>query len=86
MPGGHVNEGEMLRGWSKIDGIMAWVAITGGILIVLSIIVIVFLESRIVDQAGADDRQGGFLRAAEFVGNMIGKTGGIRDLTVMEEL
>jgi signal transduction histidine kinase len=76
----------MLRGWSKIDGIMAWVAITGGILIVLSIIVIVFLESRIVDQAGAEDRQGGFLRAAEFVGKMISKTGGIRDLTVTEEL
>jgi two-component system NtrC family sensor kinase len=76
----------MLRGWSKIDGIMAWVAITGGILIVLSIIVIVFLESRIVDQAGAEDRQGGFLRAAEFVGKMISKTGGIRDLEVTEEL
>lgn len=76
----------MLRGRSKIDGIMAWVAITGGILIVLSIIVIVFLESRIVDQAGAEDRQGGFLRAAEFVGKMISKTGGIRDLTVTEEL
>lgn len=76
----------MLRGWSKIDGIMAWVAITGGILIVLSIIVIVFLESRIVDQAGAEDRQRGFLRAAEFVGKMISKTGGIRDLTVTEEL
>jgi two-component system, NtrC family, sensor kinase len=76
----------MLRGWSKIDGMMAWVAITGGILIVLSIIVIVFLESRIVDQAGAEDRQEGFLRAAEFVGKMISKTGGIRDLTVTEEL
>jgi signal transduction histidine kinase len=76
----------MLRGRSKIDGIMAWVAITGGILIVLSIIVIVFLESRIVDQAGAEDRQGGFLRAAEFVGKMISKTGGIRDLEVTEEL
>ncbi len=76
----------MLRGRSKIDGIMAWVAITGGILIVLSIIVIVFLESRIVDQAGAEDRQKGFLRAAEFVGKMISKTGGIRDLTVTEEL
>ena len=76
----------MLRGWSKIDGIMAWVAITGGILIVLSIIVIVFLESRIVDQAGAEDRQKGFLRAAEFVGKMISKTGGIRDLEVTEEL
>ncbi|HSQ91399.1 MAG TPA: ATP-binding protein [Nitrospiraceae bacterium] len=76
----------MLRRWSKIDGIMAWVTITGAILIVLSTIVIVFLESRIVDQAGAEDRQGGFLRAAEFVGNMIGKTGGIRDPMVMEEL
>lgn len=76
----------MFRRSFKIDGIMAWVTITGAILIVLSIIVIVFLESRIVDQAGAEDRQGGFLRAAEFVGNMIGKTGGIRDLTVMEEL
>lgn len=76
----------MCRRWSKIDGIMAWVTITGAILIVLSIIVIVFLENRIVDRAEAEDRQGGFLRAALFVGNMIGKTGGIRDLTVMEEL
>jgi len=76
----------MLRRSFKIDGIMAWVTITGAILIVLSIIVIVFLESRIVDQAGAEDRQRGFLRAAEFVGKMISKTGGIRDLEVTEEL
>ena len=76
----------MLRRLFKIDGIMAWVTITGALLIVLSIIVIVFLESRIVDQAGAEDRQAGFLRAAEFVGSMLGKTRGIRDLTVMEEL
>ncbi|MBS0152242.1 MAG: HAMP domain-containing protein [Nitrospira sp.] len=79
-------EGEMFRRWSKFDGIMALVTITGALLIGLSIIVIGVLESKIVDEEGAHNRQIGFLRIAEFLGNMIGKTGGIDNLAVLQEL
>jgi len=82
----HFDEGEMFKRWSKFDGIMAWVTITGAILIGLSSVAIGILDSKIVDQAGAHNREGGFLRISEFVGNMIGKTGGIQDLRVLQEL
>lgn len=81
-----LDEGEMFRRWSKFDGIMAWVTITGVILIGVSINLLGLLETKVVDQAGARNRQVGFLRISEFVGDMIGKTGGIRDLTVLQEL
>ncbi len=80
------DEGEMFHKWSKFDGIMALVTITGAILIGLSIVVVGFLERKVVDQAGAHNRQIGFLRISEFVGDMIGKTGGIRDLTALQEV
>ena len=79
-------DSEMSKRWFKLDGIMAWVTVTGAILVGLSIVVTGFLESKVVDQAGAHDRQVGFLRISEFLGNMIGKTGGIRDLAVLEDL
>ncbi|MGH7182561.1 MAG: hypothetical protein ACREJN_11360, partial [Nitrospiraceae bacterium] len=76
----------MSKRWFKLDGIMAWVTVTGAILVGLSIVVTGFLETKVVDQAGAHDRQVGFLRISEFLGNMIGKTGGIRDLAALEVL
>lgn len=79
-------EGEMFRRWAKFDGIMALVTITGALLIGLSIIAIGVLESKIVDEEGAHNRQIGFLRISEFLGNMIGKTGGIDNLAVLQEL
>jgi two-component system NtrC family sensor kinase len=78
----YFKKGEMSRSWSKFDGIMALVTLTGAITIGLSIIVIGFLESRLVDQVGADDRQGGFVRISE----LIAKTGGIKNLTGLQEL
>lgn len=79
-------DSEMSKRWFKLDGMMAWVTATGAILVGLSIVVTGFLESKVVDQAGARDRQVAFLRISEFLGNMIGKTGGIRDLEVWEDL
>lgn len=76
----------MLKKWSKFDGIMAWVTVTGVILVGLSIVAIGFLESRIVDRAGALNRHVGFLRVSEFVGDMIGKTGGIHDRASLQDL
>lgn len=65
---------------------MAWVVVTIVILVGLSIVIMGFLESNVVDQAGARDRQIGFLSISEFVGDMIGRRGGVRDRMVLEEL
>jgi len=80
------NESEMSKRWFKLDGIMAWVTVTGAILVGLSIVATGIIESKVVDQAGAHDRQVGFLRISEFLSNMIGQTGGIQDHTVLQEL
>jgi len=76
----------MFKQLVKFDGIMAWVTVTGAALVGLSIVAVALLESKIVDQAGAHNRQIALLRISEFAGNMIGKTGGIRDLRGLEEL
>lgn len=78
----YFKKGEMSRSWSKFDGIMVLVTLTGAITIGLSIIIIGFLESRLVDQVGADDRQGGFVRISE----LIAKTGGVKNLTGLQEI
>jgi signal transduction histidine kinase len=80
------NEREMSKRWFTLDGIMAWVTVTAAILVGLSIVVTGIIVSKVVDQAGAHDRQVAFLRVSEFLGNMIGHTGGIRDHTVLQEL
>jgi two-component system NtrC family sensor kinase len=76
----------MSKSWFKFDGIMVWVTLTGALLVGLSIIVFALLESKIVDQAGAQNRQVAFVRIAEFIGDMIGKMGGIKDLTKLQEV
>ncbi|MGE3978850.1 MAG: HAMP domain-containing protein, partial [Nitrospira sp.] len=81
-----LDEVELFKKWFKFDGIMAWFIVTGAILVGLSIGVMTLLESDIVNRAGAHDRQVAFLRIAEFMGDIIGKTGGIRNRTVLEEL
>ncbi len=83
---GKLDDVEMFKKWFKIDGIMAWFIVTGAILVGLSIGVMTFLESDIVNRAGAHNRQVAFLRIAEFMGDMIVKTGGIRNRTVLQEL
>ncbi|MDF0652704.1 MAG: ATP-binding protein [Nitrospira sp.] len=80
------DEGEMFKKWFKFDGIMAWFIVTGAMLVGLSIGLMTLLESDIVNQAGAENRHVAFLRISEFVGNMIGRTGGIRDVAVLQEL
>lgn len=80
------DEGQLFKKWFKIDGIMAWFIVTGVMLVGLSIGLMTLLESGIVNRAGAENRQVAFLRISEFVGNMIGRTGGIRDATVLQEL
>ncbi len=72
--------------WLKLDGIMAWVTVTSALLFGLSILAIALLESKLVDQAGAHNRQIAFLRISEFIGSMIGKTGGLNDLKGLQEL
>ena len=72
--------------WFKFDGIMVWVTLTGAMLVGLSIVVFALLESEIVDQAGAQNRQVAFVHIAEFMGDMIGKTRGLRDLTKLQEV
>ena len=81
-----LDEVEMFKKWFKFDGIMAWFIVTGAILVGLSIGVMTLLESDIFNRAGAHNRQVAFLRIAEFMGDMIGKTGGIRNRTVLQEL
>ncbi|MDF0664530.1 MAG: ATP-binding protein [Nitrospira sp.] len=76
----------MFKKWFKFDGIMAWFIVTGAMLVGLSISLMTLLESDIVNRAGAENRQVAFLRISEFVGNMIGRTGGIEDVTVLQEL
>lgn len=80
------DEGEMFKRWSKFSGLMAWVTITGAILVGLSIAAIGIFDSKIVDHAAAHNRQVGFLRISEFVGNMFSKAGGIQNPTVVQEL
>lgn len=79
------NESKMFNRWFKFDGIMALVTLTGAMLVGLSIVVIGIIESKVVDQAGAHNRQEAFLRVSEFFGNMAGQTGGIQNLTVLKE-
>ncbi|MFO0699201.1 MAG: ATP-binding protein [Nitrospira sp.] len=76
----------MFQKWSKFDGIMAWVTATGAMLVGLAIVVMILLESKVVDQAGAENRQVAFLRLSKFVGNIIDKTGGLQDVKVLEGL
>lgn len=80
------DESAMFKKWFKFDGIMAWFIVTGAMLVTLTIAAMTFLESEIVNEAGAHNQQVAFLRIAEFMGDMIGKTGGIRDVTKLEEL
>ncbi|NGZ12067.1 MAG: sensor histidine kinase [Nitrospira sp. LK70] len=80
------DEGGMFTKWFKFDGIMAWFVATGAVLVGLSIGLMTLFESDIVNRAGAENRHVAFLRIAEFVGDMIGKTGGIEDVAVLEEL
>ena len=83
---GRFDEGETFKRWFKFDGIMAWFTVIGVMLVGLSIAAMALFESEIVNRAGAYNRQVAFLRISEFVGDMIGQTGGIRDLTVLQEL
>jgi len=76
----------MFKKWFKLDGIMAWFILTGTMLIGLSIAVMTLFDSEIVNQAGAHSRQASFLRISEFVGAVIGKTGSIQDLELLEHL
>jgi signal transduction histidine kinase len=76
----------MFKKWFKLDGIMAWFIFTGTMLIGLSIAVMTLFDSEIVNQAGAHNRQASFLRISEFVGGVIGKTGSIQDLELLEHL
>ncbi|MDF0675795.1 MAG: ATP-binding protein [Nitrospira sp.] len=80
------DEGEMFKKWFKFDGIMAWFIVTGAMLVGLSIGLMTLLERDIVNRAGAENRHVAFLRISEFVGNMIGRTGGIEDVAVLQEL
>lgn len=80
------DEATMFKKWFKLDGIMAWFIVTGAMLVALSIVAMALLESEIVNEAGAHNRQVAFLRIAEFMGDMIGKTGNIRDVTKLQEL
>ncbi|MEK7349422.1 MAG: ATP-binding protein [Nitrospirota bacterium] len=80
------DKGKMFKRWSKVDGIMAWVTITGAILVGLSSVAIGIFDSRILDKAGAHNREVAFLRIAEFVGNRIGKAGGIHNSASLQQL
>ena len=80
------DERPMFKKWFKLDGIMAWFILTGTMLIGLSIAVMTLFDSEIVNQAGAHSRQASFLRISEFVGGVIGKTGSIQDLELLEHL
>lgn len=80
------DKGKMFKRWSKVDGIMAWVTITGAILVGLSSVAIGIFNSSILNKAGAHNREVAFLRIAEFVGNRIGKAGGIRDSAFLQQL
>ena len=77
---------EMLKKRFGFDGVLAWVTLTGVVLVGISIVLIALLESHIIEQASARNRQAEFLRATEFVSAMIGKTGGIRDVGVLREV
>lgn len=70
----------------KFNGIMAWFTVLGAMLVGLAIVVMAFLQSEIVNRAGAHNRQVNFLRISEFMGDVIGKTGGIRDITALQGL
>lgn len=80
------DKGKMFKRWSKVDGIMAWVTVTGAILVGLSSVAIGIFDSRILDKAGAHNREVAFLRIAEFVGNRIGKAGGIHNSASLQQL
>lgn len=83
---GEFAEEEMFKRPFKFNGIMAWFTVIGAMLVGLSIVVMALFESEIVNRAGAHNRQVSFLRVSEFMGDMIGKAGGIRDLTVLQGL
>lgn len=80
------DKGKMFKRWSKVDGIMAWVTITGAILVGLSSVAIGIFDSRILDKAGARNSEVAFLHIAEFLGNRIGKAGGIHNSAFLQQL
>ena len=68
------------------NGVLAWVTLTGVMLVGFSILLIALLESQIVEQASKSNRQAEFLRAAQFISETIGKTGGIRNVEALQDV
>ena len=82
----HTSWVEMLKKRFGFDGVLAWVTLTGVVLVGISIVLIALLESHIIEQASAHNRQAEFLHATKFLSHMTGKTGGIRDVGVLQEV
>ncbi len=76
----------MTKEWFKPNGIMAWVTITGSVLIGVSILVGTVLEREIVERTGANNRRMAFLHISEFMGELIGRTGEFSNHTQLREV
>jgi signal transduction histidine kinase len=81
-----LDEVEMSKRRFKFNGIMASFTVVGALLVGLSITVMALFESEIVTRAAAHNRQVDFLRISEFMSDVIGKTGGIRDVPALQGL
>lgn len=79
---------KIIRGWSHLNGIIAWILLPGAILLGLSVAINQYFESEAVNRVGTANRLAGFTRITEAVADEFGqaKADGDRDLTGLKNL
>lgn len=69
----------------RFDGILAWVMVTGIVLVALTIAIVNLLDRLAIEQAAAQNLHAAFLRAANSVSRIIGKSRDIHNTDALRE-
>ncbi|HXX74592.1 MAG TPA: ATP-binding protein [Nitrospiraceae bacterium] len=69
----------------RFNGVLAWVMVSGIVLVALTIAAVNLLDRLVIEQAAAQNLHAEFLRAAGSVSRIIGKSGNIHDLDALRE-
>ena len=69
----------------RFNGVLAWVMVSGIVLVALTIAAVNLLDRLVIEQAAAQNLHAEFLRAAGSVSRIIGKSGNIHDLDALRQ-
>ena len=69
----------------RFNGVLAWVMISGIVLVALTITSVNVLDRLVIEEAAAENLHAEFLRAAGSVSRILGNAGDIHNLTALRE-